>query len=996
LTRASRRSLLTWAAWTLAASASASGGDLADRLVEAPSADARQALASSAAAELTPALVDAMIARCEDLRQRGRFRTALPALEFARDLALRMGDDEGFAEAWNAIGSVHAAVGAAERGRAAHREALAVCERIGSPACSAAAYAGLARIARNRDVVERTALAARAASAADAAGDPRLVAAAAIEVGGALEQGGDYARAEERYRRALEIAQRSRDEAREASAYTAIGRVHRLRGEIDAALELHMLALEIVRRLGHRDAEQGTANNIGICHSLRSDFTAAMAWFQKALDLASELENHDSIGNALNNVGIVHRRQGNLDLALEYFNRALTTREALGDVTGMAASLNNLGLTQANLERHQEAIATFERALALAEQAGLKNETANVISNIGVNRRAMREYAPALAAYGRGLELRRELKDRAGEGNVLRSIANVHADQGEHALALESARKAVALARETGLRDVLVDGLAITGASYLAQGDLARAQEALSESIALVEVMRAQVSGGEEPQQRFFEILLSSYLTMVDLKVAQGDVAAGLAYAERAKGRVLLDVLRGGRTNVFKDMTDAERAEERALRQRTVDLVGQLGRERRSTQAAPAEIDRLEDELAKARLANADFESRLYAAHPRLKVDRGQAQDFAPSELERLLPDRRTALVEYVVGERSVRLFVATREVGGPANVRVYDLPLDRASVRTTVRKLRAAVTGRELGVRDGARLAYDALLRPAAAQLAGRTRWVIVPDDALWDLPFQALVTPSGRYLVEDVAVSYVPSLTVLREVVSRRAATKADRPAARALLALGNPSFAGAAPPPERLALRSSGLVPLPEAEREVRTLGRLYGASASTVLVGAEAREDVLKRQAGGFRVLHLATHGELDAAAPLRSHVLLTPGSAEEDGVLEAGEIMNLPLKAELVVLSACETGRGRITGGEGLIGLSWALFVAGTPTSVVSQWKIDSTSTSEFMVALHRHLRASPRAAKAQALRAASRALLAKPAYRHPFYWAGFVMMGDAS
>jgi CHAT domain-containing protein len=110
------------------------------------------------------------------------------------------------------------------------------------------------------------------------------------------------------------------------------------------------------------------------------------------------------------------------------------------------------------------------------------------------------------------------------------------------------------------------------------------------------------------------------------------------------------------------------------------------------------------------------------------------------------------------------------------------------------------------------------------------------------------------------------------------------------------------------------------------------------------------------------------------------------------MLEAEEIMEMSLHADLVVLSACESGRGRIAGGEGLIGLSWALFVAGTPTSVVSQWKVDSASTSAFMVALHRKLRGPSSGTKADALRAASRALLANPAYRHPFYWAGFVMM----
>jgi CHAT domain-containing protein len=124
-----------------------------------------------------------------------------------------------------------------------------------------------------------------------------------------------------------------------------------------------------------------------------------------------------------------------------------------------------------------------------------------------------------------------------------------------------------------------------------------------------------------------------------------------------------------------------------------------------------------------------------------------------------------------------------------------------------------------------------------------------------------------------------------------------------------------------------------------------------------------------------------------------------GDTNEDGLLEAWEIMNLELKADLVVLSACETARGRVGAGEGMIGLSWALFVAGCPTTVVSQWKVESASTTELMVAFHQNLKAGNRGlrmAKAEALRQAALRVMKMNAYRHPFYWAAFVVIGDGS
>ncbi len=190
-----------------------------------------------------------------------------------------------------------------------------------------------------------------------------------------------------------------------------------------------------------------------------------------------------------------------------------------------------------------------------------------------------------------------------------------------------------------------------------------------------------------------------------------------------------------------------------------------------------------------------------------------------------------------------------------------------------------------------------------------------------------------------------------------------------------------------------------PLPEAEEEVKALGRLYGASRSKVYVGAEASEDWAKAEAGQVRVLHFATHGTLNNAAPMYSNLVLAQGDKNDDGLLEAWELMEMDLKADLAVLSACETARGRYGAGEGMIGLSWAMFVAGVPSTVVSQWKVESASTRDLMVSFHRGLRSPPRVGKAkatktEALRQAALNVMKKPETSHPFYWAGFVLVGD--
>jgi CHAT domain-containing protein len=166
---------------------------------------------------------------------------------------------------------------------------------------------------------------------------------------------------------------------------------------------------------------------------------------------------------------------------------------------------------------------------------------------------------------------------------------------------------------------------------------------------------------------------------------------------------------------------------------------------------------------------------------------------------------------------------------------------------------------------------------------------------------------------------------------------------------------------------------------------------------VSVGRDADEKSFKVLAPTYATIHLATHGVLDNRDPLYSHLLLTKteGDVENDGSLEAREIMTMRLNADLVVLSACETGSGRISPGEGVIGMSWAFFVAGTRSMIVSQWRVNSTSTSQLMKNFYKSLaRQQNRGNKSTALREASVRLLKDPSYRHPFYWAGFVLVGS--
>lgn len=251
--------------------------------------------------------------------------------------------------------------------------------------------------------------------------------------------------------------------------------------------------------------------------------------------------------------------------------------------------------------------------------------------------------------------------------------------------------------------------------------------------------------------------------------------------------------------------------------------------------------------------------------------------------------------------------------------------------------------------------------------------------------------MAPGGSYVIYDRVLTYAPSVSALRLMTATK--QKRHHRAATRLLAFGNPAWDGASTPAQAGALRADTFTSLPHAEDEVKRLGHLYGGAHSLVRIGAEAAEARFKEEAARADVLHLATHGVLNDVSPLYSYLLLasTTEGDRNDGLLEARELLRLDLRASLAVLSACDTARGRVAAGEGVVGFSWALFLAGVPTVVVSQWQVDSASTSELMVEFHRRRRAGQ--SEARAMQGAVRKLRENPAYRHPFFWAPFIVVG---
>jgi CHAT domain-containing protein len=864
---------------------------------------------------------------------------------------------------------------------------------------------GITLLRAKTDTVQTRAVFDLALTIAERTNDKKAIGANLDHIGAVLRDQGDYEAALDYSRRGAAILEELKDPF-VANVYNNIGIVLRLQGNFREAADNYSRALKIYEAQGGKQDVATAAFNLGNAYANLGNQRLALEQYKKSIEISRALGLQLGLAYNTNALGSLYESQGDYDLALSYFQQSLALKEKAANQREIGDTLMNLGVVYQDMTKPALARKYMGKALKLREASDDKKGLADTEYNYGLMLRQEGDYAGALEHDRASIALGEALGNKSVLAYALTEMAGSYYAQKEYNRALESGRRATEIARQIGANGILWRSTDVTALALAKSGQTEEARAMLAEAIAAVEELRNQAAGGEEERTSVLAGKTEPYKHLVQLLISQNKLEDALATAERAKARVLLDVMRSGRIRIDKAMTAQENEQEHKLVSRLASLNVQLSAEKAKPSAIAARLAQLNADLDQARLEYRGFQTVLYAAHPELQGERGESQPISLAQAAALLPDPGTALLEFVATDETAYLFVATKGTGaGTPQLTACTLPVTAKELAARVEGFRKQLATRDPDYGKSAHGLYRLLLRPARAALAGKTRIVIVPDGPLWELPFQALQPAPGHHLLEDAAISYAPSLTVLLEMVRGHGA----RSKAQRLLALGNPAFskqdadrliAQASLAPNDHALRDLP-VDLPNAQREVVALSRLYGAQRSAIYTGAAATEQTFKTDAGKYDVLHLATHGVFDDRNPMYSHLLLTgPGNGgDDDGLLEAWEVVNLNLKADLVVLSACETARGKASGGEGLIGMSWAFFVAGSPSLVASQWKVDSASTTELMLSFHRGLRSRApghSASKANALQRAALRLMKDPQYRHPFYWAGFVLIGDGS
>jgi CHAT domain-containing protein/tetratricopeptide (TPR) repeat protein len=644
-----------------------------------------------------------------------------------------------------------------------------------------------------------------------------------------------------------------------------------------------------------------------------------------------------------------HNTLGNLAVAylsLGDYETGLRMMKSISSPTPI--DLNLIAISEHRLHRDVEAEADYRAAIAAPVAPVLWRIHAGALANLAILLHSQNRLDEARSCAMQSLYLAETHKDDQLRVLALGTLSQIAAEQKDVPEALRLAQEAIDLARELEDPKTIVDALVAQAHALEVAGRNPESDALFTEAISLTEGLRADTPASAAGLQGELDQWLPTYQYAIEHVVRTGKAVEALRLADRAKARVLLDMLDRGQPSLDALADPQERAGEQAVRS---DVA-------RFRQAAVAKPDPASKAALEASLRKEDdFNLRLYGRHPELVIQRATAPDIRPEELAALTRGSTTALLSYFVLQNTVALFVV--RPGGSVNV--FTLA-GTDKLDGLIRSFRSQIAARDLDYRVSAKALYNALLGPAATALRGTDRWILSPDGSLWDVPFQALMDPQGKHVLETHALSYAPSFSVLRELQEKTPAQ-----ASQALLAMA----------------------PIAESQREASAIAAVYPSGRSTVLAGSRATAASFRDKAKDATVIHIASHAETETNHPLESFLLFAG-----DGAVTARDLLGMRLRADLVVLSACETARGKIGQGDGVMGLGWAVLAAGARASVLSQWKVDSGATGDLMVDFHRRL-AGRKTDKAEALRQASLATMRSPGRLHPFYWAGFIVLGDA-
>ncbi len=931
--------------------------------------------------------------------------TALNYYQQALPLSRAVGDQVGEASTLTNIGNIYSALGEPETALDYYQQALPLRQAMGDKRGEAVTLSNIGLVYDTLGDRE-TALAyyQQALPLRRAVGDRQGEAATLSNIGLVYDALGERETALDYYQQALRLSRAIGDRQGEAVILINLGSLYNALGERDTALDYYQQALALNRAVGDRQAEATTLNNMGSLYDALGERETALEHYQQAVALNRAVGSRRGEAATLNNIGAVYSDLGEHETALDYYQQALSLRRAVGDREGEAATLNNIGGVYDAIGDYATALDHYQQALPLRRAVGDRQGEATTLNNIGNAYSVLGDRATALNFYQQALPLRRAVGDRQGEATTLNNVGTIYQALGDRDTAADYYQQALPLRQAVGDRQGEATTLYNLASLYQEQNQLEAALIAINNAIALIEDLRLAISPGEL-RSSYFATVQDYYQLKTELLMQLGQPEAAFETSEASRARLLIELLSEANVDIRQGVNPELLAQEQALKTelQTIESRRIALRSGDYTQTEAAAIDR-ESETVLQQLENTLTEIRRVSP---AYADTVQPRPLTLAQVQQQMLDEDTVLVQYALGEDQSYLYLV-----GKDQFQSVVLP-GEADISAAAQAFRNAVAkpGAVSFIKRPAQ-ALTALILPELPAWAEGKRLLIAGDGVLADVPFAALAVPGSEeympLLVEHEILSQ-PSISAVA-VLRQQLAHRGELPLSVAVLA--DPVYGAS---DQRLGQKANAELPQ-DAERNLRDMDLQAIAplpftrtEADNILALAQQRsipalaafdfeanyDWVTNPQLSQYSVLHLATHGFINPVNPQLSGIVLSlvdeQGQLRDDGFLRLHDIFNLRLAAELVVLSACQTGRGENVSGEGIIGLSRGFMYAGAERVAVSLWNVNDEATAALMSGLYSYL-LKDGLTPAAALRAAQ--IDQWQAGQSPYYWAAFTLQGE--
>lgn len=687
----------------------------------------------------------------------------------------------------------------------------------------------------------------------------------------------------------------------------------------------------------------------GLNQSQTSQFEAALQSSQQALTIYQQIADRSGELHSLEILGSAYFYLVQYSKAIDFYKQSLAIAQEIKDRQAEARSRLHLGLAFASSGDYPKGIEYYEQSLAIAQEIRYPDVEAVALNSLGMASAYKGDHAKAIEYYEQSLAITKKNKDSLGEGRTLGNMANSYSSLGENAKAIDYYEQRLVLARKT--KDRLGEGLGLRnmGEIFFKQGDLTAAEKNFREGINVWELLRKESLGNNDADKlSFFIIQHKTYTQLQQVLIAQKKTDAALEIAELSRTRVFIDRL----ARQYDSNSGTK------ILPPTIQKIQQIAKEQNATL--------VEYSITPNKLF-------IWVINPTGEVTFRTA-DINMGTLA-------------VIAENS-RVAAATVRNRGTEkqNAILSDLPRGLyKSLRIDSNRgiFQVTVVNPTVDPDQYLKQLYQLLIQPIADLLPTNpeARVIFIPHQDLFLVPFPALIDNKGNYLIEKHTILTAPSIQILELTHRQR-----QRVLGQSVLVMGNPK------PMPSVGEPAQQLKPLPYAGQEAEEIARIFNVNAIT---NEQATKAAILQQMPSARIIHLATHGLLDGftGGDVPGAIALAR-SGKDNGLLTANEILNLKLSAELVVLSACDTGRGHITIADGVIGLSRSLILAGVPSVVVSLWQVPDKSTASLMTEFYRQLKQT--GDKAKSLRQAMLKTMDKHGNNpNPRAWAAFTLVGEA-